>query len=249
MGQIEVEFNPPLKLRIIDKNLNKTIEPEQIQSIEFRGDVPKHMRVYYIDDSGYTVYTDNFLILDIHSKKKIKRKLIERSYMKQAMINYIKQGPNDELYTPRYAVLPLIKYIPKDKIIWECTDFGESEITKTFNEFGYNVVASYKDNLDFLNDKPKFQFDIIVTNPPYSKKNEFLERAYELGKPFAFLLPLTTLEGRFRGRLFREYGVEVLILDKRINFLKQKKNIWFNTSWFCWKLLPKQLIFEEVEVR
>jgi len=71
MGEIEVEFNPPLKLRIIDKNLNKTIEPEQIQSIEFRGDVPKHMRVYYIDDSGYTVYTDNFLITSIEGTEEI----------------------------------------------------------------------------------------------------------------------------------------------------------------------------------
>lgn len=27
-------------------------------------------------------------------------------------------GKNDECYTPRYGVLPIIKYLPKDKIIW-----------------------------------------------------------------------------------------------------------------------------------
>jgi hypothetical protein len=25
-----------------------------------------------------------------------------------------------------------------------------------------------------------------------------------------------------------------------------KKSCWFNTSWFCWKLLPKDLMFAEV---
>lgn len=27
------------------------------------------------------------------------------------------EGKNDECYTPRYAVYPIVKYLPKDKII------------------------------------------------------------------------------------------------------------------------------------
>lgn len=50
--------------------------------------------------------------------------------MKQAMIDYIKRGSYDELYTPEYAVKPLLKYLPKNIIIWECTDYGNSNITK-----------------------------------------------------------------------------------------------------------------------
>jgi len=52
-----------------------------------------------------------------------------------------------------------------------------------------------------------------------------------------------------RGALFRKYGIQLIVLDRRINFMKNKKNVWFNTSWFCWKLLPKDLIFEKVEKR
>ena len=69
--------------------------------------------------------------------------------MKQAMINYMKNTKNDELYTPREAVLPLLKYLDKSKIYWECTDFGDSNITKVLKENGFNVIATKKLNLIF----------------------------------------------------------------------------------------------------
>ena len=31
--------------------------------------------------------------------------------MKQALIDYIKRGTNDELYTPNEAIVPIIKYL------------------------------------------------------------------------------------------------------------------------------------------
>ena len=166
--------------------------------------------------------------------------------MKKAMINYMKNEKNDELYTPDYAIEPLLKYLPKDKIIWECTDFGESNITKLLKQHDYKVISTHKDNFDFLTDVPNFDFDIIITNPPYSLKNEFLKKCYEYDKPFCLLLPLTSLEGIERGKMFREKGINVLVLDKRCDFMDNKKSNWFNTSWFCYKVLPKQLIFEEL---
>ena len=153
---------------------------------------------------------------------------------------------NDELYTPDYAIEPLLKYLPKDKIIWECTDFGSSNITKLLKQHDYKVISTHKDNFDFLTDIPNFDFDIIITNPPYSLKNEFLKKCYEYDKPFCLLLPLTSLEGIERGKMFREKGINVLVLDKRCDFMDNKKSNWFNTSWFCYKVLPKQLIFEEL---
>lgn len=166
--------------------------------------------------------------------------------MKQAMINYMKNTKNDELYTPREAVLPLLKYLDKSKIYWECTDFGDSNITKVLIENGFNVIATKKTEFDFLKDKPLFKFDAIITNPPYSIKDKFLKRCYELNKPFALLLPLTALEGKERGKLYRKNGIELIVLDKRINFMKEKRNVWFNTSWFCYKICDNQLNFERV---
>ena len=168
--------------------------------------------------------------------------------MKQAMINYVKNPKNDELYTPEYAIKPLLKYLDKfkGKTIWECTDFGSSNITKVLKENGFKVISTHiKDGKNFFDYEPE-EYDLIITNPPYSLKDDFLQRAYELNKPFCFLLPLTSLEGIKRGEMFRQYGIEVLVLDKRVNFMKEKKSCWFNTSWFCWNVLPKRLIFEKL---
>ena len=170
------------------------------------------------------------------------------------MINYMKNPKNDEYYTPREAIYPLIKYIgnlthkKKNIVIWEPTDFGGSEITKTFKENGFpNVFGTHiNEGFNFLTDEPHLDFDIIITNPPFSEKDKFLQRAYELGKPFCFLLPITSLEGKRRGEMFRKYGIECLVLDRRINFDKTKKNPWFGVGWFCWNVLPEKLIFEQV---
>lgn len=164
--------------------------------------------------------------------------------MKQAMINYMQQEKNDELYTPDEAILPILKYLDHTKIYWECTDFGNSNITRVLKEKKFNVIHTNKNEIDFLKDTPNFEFDVIITNPPYSLKNEFLKKCYEYNKPFALLLPLTALEGKERGKLYKSKGIEVIVLDKRINFMKEKNNVWFNTSWFCHDICEKLLNFE-----
>lgn len=164
--------------------------------------------------------------------------------MKQTMINYIKKPKFDDLYTPEYAIKPLLKYIPKGITIWECCDFGKSEITRLLKEHGCKVISTGKKE-NFFEYVPNEKIDIIITNPPYSLKNEFLERCYEWNKPFCLLLPLTSLEGKIRGNMFRKNGIELLVLDSRVDFTG-KKSCWFNVSWFCWKVLPKQLVFEKL---
>ena len=86
---------------------------------------------------------------------------------------------------------------------------------------------------------------MIITNPPYSKKDKFLKRAYFLEKPFMFLLPITTLEGIARGAMFDKYGIQLIIPNKRFNFKPEKKSgAWFQTSWFCNNInLKKDLNF------
>jgi len=130
------------------------------------------------------------------------------------------------------------------KIIWECAN-GNSKISNYLNNLGIKVIKTdLKKGIDFLEND--FNCDCIISNPPYSLKNKFLERAFELNKPFAFLLPLTTLESNFRNNLFKDKNIQVLIPNKRFDFTG-KKNCWFATAWFCWKMnLPNQLNFIKV---
>lgn len=65
------------------------------------------------------------------------------------MINYIKNEKIDEYYTPKEAILPILKYLDKNKIYWECTDFGNSNIRKILVENGFSVIATKKDELIF----------------------------------------------------------------------------------------------------
>ncbi len=65
--------------------------------------------------------------------------------MKKALINYIQKEKFDNIYTPAYAVEPLLKYIPKGITIWECCDFGESQITKLLKKHGCKVISTDKE--------------------------------------------------------------------------------------------------------
>ena len=81
------------------------------------------------------------------------------------------------------------------------------------------MIKTHKDNFDFLQDIPDFDFDMIITNPPYSLKDEFIKKCYEYKKPFCLLLPITSLEGIERGKMYRENGIELLVFDRRCNFI------------------------------
>ena len=154
-------------------------------------------------------------------------------------------GIYDEISTPKYAVAPLLKNIKvKGLTVWEPTGTQYANgIIDAVVEAGAKVLDTGDE--DFFSIDPSDQYDIIITNPPYSKKYQFLRKCYELGKPFAMLLPLTTLEGKDRNILFEENGIQLLVMDKRVNFTGGKGS-WFNVSWFCWNLLPFDLMFEKV---
>ena len=52
-------------------------------------------------------------------------------------------GSNDECFTPDYGVKPIVKYIPKDAIIWCPFDTDESEYVKQIRAKGNKVIASH----------------------------------------------------------------------------------------------------------
>lgn len=155
-------------------------------------------------------------------------------------------GHSDEFMTPHYVVDVLTPYLSRTWAIWECA-YGDGDMAQALQERGYNIIGNR--NLDFLKRENVEErlCDCIVTNPPYSLKTEFLTTCYNIGKPFALLLPLTTLEGRDRRELFATYGISLIIPNKRVNFITPSgkgSGAWFQVAWFCWKLpVPQQLNF------
>lgn len=163
---------------------------------------------------------------------------------------------SDEVYTPAYAVKPLLKYLDgftnkSNYTIWCPFDTEDSEYVKIFRQEGYNVIATHIDNnQNFFYYEPEEQYDFIISNPPFSIKDDIIKRLYELNKPYAILLPVPSLQGQKRFPYMKD--CQALIFDKRINYYmssdkKQvQKGVSFGSFYLCKDFLPQDLIFEEL---
>lgn len=167
----------------------------------------------------------------------------------------MRQGSPDDFQTPKEALDILIPYLNKDWKIWECAS-GKGNLVNALEQKGFDVLATdIIHGFDFVNhalaEDRKFKIDCIITNPPFSLKTEFIKRCFELNKPFALLLPLTTLESEKRQVFFRKHKIQLIIPNKRYNFETPSgkgSGSWFATAWFCYKMnLPNDLNFVEVK--
>ena len=162
----------------------------------------------------------------------------------------------DEFYTPEYAVKPIMKYIKPNSNIWCPFDTYESNFVKMFESDGHDVTATHlEDGIDFftIDTKQLEYIDYIISNPPYSLKNEVFEKLFELGKPFAMLVGVVgVFESQRRFEMFRDNEFEVMYMNRRISYFKsyddQKPDVNppFSSVYICSKMLPKRMIFEEI---
>jgi hypothetical protein len=149
----------------------------------------------------------------------------------------------DACQTPAYALDPLLPYLNPVWLLWEPAQ-GEGLLVEGLYDAGYKqdqvAIGDLLTGQNFFDYEPS-AWDCLVTNPPYSIKYDWLRRCYDLGKPFALLLPVETLGAKTAQEFFRLYGVQVIFMDKRINF--KMPNIGFEGSaaqfpvaWFTWQL-------------
>lgn len=161
---------------------------------------------------------------------------------------------NDEFYTPVYAIKPILKYIPQGSVVWCPFDTEQSNFVKMFNEKGCKTIATHISNgQDFF--AQNIECDYIVSNPPYSLKTEILARLFEIGKPFAMLVGVIGLfESKKRFDMFKNNDFEIMYFNKRIAYFqnyddeKPSLNPPFSSVYICHKILPKQIVFEEINI-
>ena len=159
----------------------------------------------------------------------------------------------DFFQTPEYAIKPILKYIPQGvKVIFEPTA-GLDSISKVLRAAGFEVIGSDINPrlesiryIDFLNDEINFDYDMLIFNPPFSFKNEFLQKALSMKKPFMFICPVNILETATRARLFSKHKLSIINLSNRINYIgKYEKKPFFHSVWVINDGLG-QIHFEEV---
>ena len=156
-------------------------------------------------------------------------------------------GGYDNCQTPPYALEPLYPYLSIDWHIWECA-VGQGTLARALGAKGYSVIVSDIE-IDFLQTKTDIGNDVILTNPPYSIKYEWLEHCYELRSSFALLMPVEMLGTAKGQKLFDKYGIEIIFMSPRVDFYMPHKGYegggaQFPTAWLTWKLnLPQQINF------
>lgn len=159
-------------------------------------------------------------------------------------------GKNDECLTPDYGVRPIIKYIPKNAVVWCPFDTEESEFVKQIRANGNKVIYSHISNgQDFYTWEPKERWDCIVSNPPFTAKRQIFERALSFNKPFALIMSNTWLNDAAPKQLFKEKDLQLLMFEQRMKFLNNgevQNKITFSSSYFCYNFLPKQIIMESL---
>ncbi len=153
----------------------------------------------------------------------------------------------EQLKTDNYRTLKenweLIKeYIPKDKKIWE-PFYCDGSSGQDLRDMGFDV--HHEDEDFFENDHG----DIVVSNPPFSKKREVLKRLKALNKPFILILPSMMMGYKYFQDDFAG-DIQIIIPAKRISFKHldqeddKKYSPPFGSFYYCWRMnLPNDLVW------
>ena len=176
---------------------------------------------------------------------------MERKFMLDSGKLMYSKGNNDECYTPHYAVTPILKYIPKDAIVWCPFDTHESEFVKQISQQNEVVYSHIDTNQDFFTYEPD-DWDVMISNPPFTNKRKYFERALTFNKPFALIMTNTWLNDSAPKKIFKDKDLQLLMFDKRMKFIspdgRNNDKITFSSSYYCWNLLPKQIIMEDLDM-
>ena len=156
-------------------------------------------------------------------------------------------GSNDECLTLIEGVKPILKYIPKDWIVWCPFDTKESNFVKEISKTNKVIHSHISEGKDFYTFEPKEHWDCIISNPPFTNKRLIFERALSFDKPFALIMSNTWLNDSAPKQLFKNKDLQLLMFEERMKFLNNgvvNNKITFSSSYYCYKFLPNQIIME-----
>lgn len=168
----------------------------------------------------------------------------------------IKTSKSDEYYTPRYAVEIILPYLERFNHIWCPFDKEHSEFVKMLQERGKKVTFGHiETGQDFFSyEKAPGGVDCIVSNPPFSKRDNIFLRLYELGLPFAMIMNNNGLfDSKARYELFKKNNFELLIPKGRMRFFDEtmevKNSPNFQSIYVCNGILPQTIEFVDMDIR
>lgn len=119
-------------------------------------------------------------------------------------------------------------------------------LTREGFEVTYSHIATGTDFFDIDN---LTDYDAIVSNPPFSKRQAILERLFESKVPFAMILNFNGLfDSKSRWALFRDNKFELLVPCGRMHFFNKDcegNSPNFQSVYVCQGLGQNQIEFIE----
>ena len=159
-------------------------------------------------------------------------------------MSFTKNKSSDNYITNKNDWEKIVQYIPQDKQIW-APFYCDGKQKEYFAELGFDII--HEDEDFFENNKG----DIIIDNPPFSKKKEILKRLKELDKPFIIICPSMMMGYKYFQEHFANQ-IQIIIPNKRIGFrhLDDEEDKGYTpplgSFYYCYKMnLHKDLIFIE----
>ena len=115
-------------------------------------------------------------------------------------------------------------------------------------EYGFDVTYGHiETGQDFFNIMDFSNYDAVVSNPPFSKRQAILERLFAVGIPFALIMNFNGLfDSRARWELFKNNQFELLVPLGRMHFFNKDcagNSPNFQSIYVCKSMLPKQICF------
>ena len=153
---------------------------------------------------------------------------------------------DDAYMTPKHVWEDIIDYIPKDKIIYE-PFYGDGKSGEYLKELGCKHVIH--EEIDFYENYNKLEYDLIVSNPPFSDCKNILTKLKEVNKPFILIMPSSKINTQYVRENYKNTSLQLIIPRKRISFIKDKvltKSCNFDCFYYCYKMnLKKDIIWLE----
>lgn len=169
---------------------------------------------------------------------------------------------NDEYYTPLYAIYPLLEFLPSGSNILCPFDTKKSYFVKLFKKEGFNVDYSHitpemlgggnkKDFFTYTKQEVE-KYDYIISNPPFSFKNELFFKLFSLNKPFAMLFNIIGLFETKRFNAFENENFQLLVFNKRVEYFKdyateKTHRIPYSSFYVCKNFLKEDITLRRLD--
>lgn len=147
---------------------------------------------------------------------------------------------DDDYETTKEILELLIPYIKDYNKIYD-PFYCAGRVKKNWEELG---KICYNEKLDAFDREPPQDFDITISNIPFSMKEKCMKLFFDLKKPFVILMPVSAIGSKWISKYFDK--LQLIIPHKRLNFSKNGKmgaGAWFDTCFYCYGLnLEKNII-------